>query len=275
MDYGGNDGSGAGGYGSPSPSTPGGSSRTRKGYDEQNLVPVTIRMVLNAEMPSCILADGREPHQVKLVAAVRESTPGSTNIMYTVEDGTGKIDVKEWVDSDSDNTAIVKLRERAQNDSTYVRIIGKITEYEGRKEIIGYSVRPVSSGNELTHHFLEVVHSAEKFKSGNQIVGAPTNYGAGMNTSGMGFGGNGIQPQSVTPVKQHGMTENSGNDIKKALFDYFSNNSAPSDVGTPLLPFIQQTSATYTESQIRQAVTDMSSEGMLYSTIDENYYNLV
>jgi hypothetical protein len=48
------------------------------------------------------------------------------------------------------------------NSNRYIRVIGKVEGYFGGHEIIAFDVRPVSSGNEVTHHFLEVAYSFEK-----------------------------------------------------------------------------------------------------------------
>ncbi len=44
----------------------------------------------------------------------------------------------------------------------YIRVIGEVEDYYGVHKIIAFDVRPVSSGNEVTHHFLEVAYSFEK-----------------------------------------------------------------------------------------------------------------
>ncbi len=45
------------------------------------------------------------------------------------------------------------------NSTRYIRVIGEVEDYYGVHEIIAFDVRPVSSGNEVTHHFLEVAYS--------------------------------------------------------------------------------------------------------------------
>ncbi len=40
--------------------------------------------------------------------------------------------------------------------------IGEVEDYYGVHEIVAFNVRPVSSGNEVTHHFLEVAYLFEK-----------------------------------------------------------------------------------------------------------------
>ncbi len=48
------------------------------------------------------------------------------------------------------------------NSTRYIRVIGEVEDYYGVHEITAFDVRPVSSGNEVTHHFLEVAYSFEK-----------------------------------------------------------------------------------------------------------------
>jgi replication factor A2 len=48
------------------------------------------------------------------------------------------------------------------NSNRYIRVIGEVEDYYGVHKIIAIDVQPVSSGNEVTHHFLEVAYSFEK-----------------------------------------------------------------------------------------------------------------
>ncbi len=48
------------------------------------------------------------------------------------------------------------------NSNHYIRVIGEVKDYYGVHEIIAFDVRPVSSGNKVTHHFLKVKYSFEK-----------------------------------------------------------------------------------------------------------------
>jgi hypothetical protein len=44
----------------------------------------------------------------------------------------------------------------------YICVIGEVEDYYDVHEIIAFDVWPVRSGNEVTHHFLEVAYSFEK-----------------------------------------------------------------------------------------------------------------
>ncbi len=48
------------------------------------------------------------------------------------------------------------------NSNRYIRVKGEVEDYYGVHEIIAFDVRPVSSGNKVIHHFLEVAYSFEK-----------------------------------------------------------------------------------------------------------------
>lgn len=277
MEYGGGtSGNMDGGYGGPTLLTPRSEVATkRKGYEEQTIIPVTIKMIQDTQMPSCTLRDGREPHQVKVVGAIREQNNGSTSITYSIEDGTGLMDMKEWVDAENDNSAILEFRDRVEKEGRYVRIIGKITDYEGKKEVVAYSVRPLSSANELTHHLLEVVHSAEKYKKKQQIVGAPNLYGSGHVLNNSTF------MQNRTPVKQMsgmGIMNNSSQRVSSGslhdlVLEYIRNDTSMDGAGSDILPFISQHSSQFSESQVRDVISEISSEGLIYSTIDDNHYS--
>ena len=197
--------------------SPQSSQNRRKATEEQTLIPVTIRMLLNSN--NSILEDGREPHQVKLVAAIRSVNPSSTAYNYEVEDGTGFIEVKEWLD-DNDPLLKSQMRDEAAKEHQYVRIIGKMQVYDDKPSVVAYSVRKLSSGNELTHHFLEVVHSAEKYKKSSQIVGSPSMNGV-MAMNGMNMGGgtfNGGMPSSSTALAQD--NNMGGNQLHDDIMQY-------------------------------------------------------
>jgi hypothetical protein len=48
-----------------------------------------------------------------------------------VEDGTGLMEVKQWLD-ENDNSAIQEMRKETLQDNIYVRIVG--TEYDGKRQ---------------------------------------------------------------------------------------------------------------------------------------------
>ena len=243
--------------------TQGSPDKRRRNYDEQTLIPVTISMAYKARPDSSggndvlTLEDGRPLHSVKIIGAVRTADVQSTNIMYTIEDGTGALNVKQWAD-DNDAEAIGEMKRQNAREGIYVKVIGQISDYDGKKQLVANSVQALSSANELTHHLLEVMYSAEKFKQADSIVSAP------MMNNGMAFGNNNSMKQEM------GSGDASGS-IKERVLQFLRDND--SETGAPIEDCIRQLSDV-AESDIRQAAEHLSEEGQIYSTINENFFKV-
>lgn len=264
MDFQGGDSGGGGGfsnndYGGGSQGSP---DKKRRNYDEQTLIPVTIAMAYQASSDSSggnngglALKDGRPLHQVKIIGAVRNAEVQSTNIMYTIEDGTGAIDVKQWSD-DNDAEAIGEIKRQTARDGIYVKVIGQISDYEGRKQVVANSVQILSSGDELTHHLLEVVYCGERFKQADSIVSAPIM----QKTNGMSFGDN-----------SNAMGGSGSDSTKERVLKFLREND--SETGASIDVCIQQLND-IAEADIRRAANDLSEEGQIYSTINESFFKV-
>jgi hypothetical protein len=129
---------------------------------EHTLIQVTARMIHRAIWNSewFVLKDSRPLHMIKLVGAVRNFRENIKRIQIDVEDGTGLVRVILWR-KEKECTAQRQMIYEC-NSTCYIRAIGEVEDYYDVHEIIAFDVRPVSSGNEVTHHFLEVAYSFEK-----------------------------------------------------------------------------------------------------------------
>ncbi len=97
---------------------------------------------------------------VKLVGAVRNFRAHDKHVQIDLEDGTGLFRIIVWR-KQKECTAQRHLIDEC-NGNRCIRVIGEVADYYGVHEIIAFDIRPVSSGNEVTHHFLEVAYSYEK-----------------------------------------------------------------------------------------------------------------
>jgi len=259
----------------------------RKGLDEQTVIPVTIRMILNATMDTSgvdgsgvVLRDGRPVHLVKFVGAVRGVEDLSTNVVFSIEDGTGLIEVKQWHDP-SDCTGIAEMRMQASQENFYVRVIGQLKAYEGRITVVGLSVRRVSTCNELTHHFLETAHSSEKSKRNQyapqqqQSTGV---YSSSMGTTPFGnssnYGAAPPQSRQQSFMAQNNMTGMST--VAQSIIDYMKNpaNQSQTGSGCDRTKVAEALSNRFQESQVRDGFDQLASNGMIYSTINDNYFQI-
>lgn len=281
MDYQGGGGFGGGSSASPpmqmrpggggtgiSPMSAGRSgSQSRASNDEKSLQPVTIGMIHSSQTDqsdeTLHLADGRRIYHVKIVAAVRTFENMSTNCIYTVEDGTGLIEVKQWQDNTIDCQGIQDLRAACAREHIYLACTGQVKDYDGKKTIVADSVRPIANGNELTYHMLEVVYTAEQYKRQNQ-------FGSQLPPmQGVGFGG---IPNTGARIPQQSNMGDGGDGVKDAILSYVRTNGEHTEIGVSVQSCIGAMHARFSDADVRKAFDDLAAEGHIYSTIDENNY---
>ncbi len=97
---------------------------------------------------------------IKFIGAIRNFRVYTKYLQIHVEDGTGLVWKILWR-KEKECTAQRWLIDKC-NGKCYIRVIGVVEDYYGVHKIIAFDARPVSSGNKVTHHFLEVAYSFEK-----------------------------------------------------------------------------------------------------------------
>ncbi|KAJ5128013.1 hypothetical protein N7448_008792 [Penicillium atrosanguineum] len=205
MDNYNNYGSGGGGGGGFMPgetnSPSGGKSGDR---DNKTLRPVTIKQVNDASQPypeANYQIDNADVANVLIIGQVRNISSQSTNITYKIDDGTGEVEVKKWVDSaTADNMDMDGGKPPGDGKSEvktdgYARVFGAIKSFGHKRYIGAHSVRPVTDINELHCHVLEAtaVHlfftrgppggagAGANGAAGDAVMGGADDYGAGQN----------------------------------------------------------------------------------------------
>ncbi len=128
---------------------------------EHTLIPITAKTIHSAiwDSKKFVLKESQPLHMVKLVCAIRNFCVNIKCVQIDVEDGTGLVRVILWR-KEKECTAQRQMIHKF-NSHHYIRVIGEVEDYYGVHKIIAFDVRPVSSGNEVTHHFLEVAYSFE------------------------------------------------------------------------------------------------------------------
>lgn len=269
-----------------SPTKSQGSTNARKPYEEQNLIPVTVKMLMNSQdQPGevHVLPDGREITTIKLIGAIRTFNEDSTNMTFDIEDGTGLIEVKQYVDEGVDNKYVREMRAQTSQEHIYVKIFGKINSYGGKKKITAFSVRTLTSENELTHHFLEVAYSYSKYQqtmngggsSGNSNNAFNSNGLYGMNTSMANSGG--APPPGVNSFNNNmnnsfNNNNNSGGDLIEQVKQFVMQEGSRDDVGVHVNEVVQNfMNQGHSESEIRACMQQLTDDGGIFTTIDTDY----
>jgi replication factor A2 len=72
-------------------------------------------------------------------------------VTYKIDDGTGTIEVKQWIDPDNENDAAKgKIME-----NNYVRVWGRLKSFGNKRHVGAHVIRPISDFNEISYHLLE------------------------------------------------------------------------------------------------------------------------
>lgn len=244
---------GGGGYMSPGFGTPKVGQEKKSGNKAQNLLPVTVAEVLNAEQKEDKFFTGEiEVSQITMVGLVTSVKESPTRIDYEIDDNTGPpINVKQFVDNDES----LPDSERAQpmRENTYVRVCGHVRSIGGKRVVAAFRMIPIMDMNELTYHTLEIVYSHLML---NKLSGS---------TSGEGM--------LSTPSEQYvdnsaGMVSGLSSTQNKVHMLIRGNNS---EQGADIDSVCHQLRGV-PEKAIRDAIEFLSSEGHIYSTIDEDHF---
>jgi replication factor A2 len=188
------------------PGSQGDSGSGKKSYGKDTLRPVTIKQLLDAYHPNPdaehFMIDDGETSQVTFVGQVRNISQQTTNVTYKLDDGTGTIEVKVWVDMDAMNEEGGSKPKVAEQG--YARVYGRLKAFGNKRHVGANVIRPIEDLNEVQYHLLEatVVHlhfvrgPPESLQKGGANGAAN---GAGAQQDGGYGGGDRSMPTHMSP----------------------------------------------------------------------------
>ncbi|KFK32630.1 hypothetical protein AALP_AA6G268400 [Arabis alpina] len=247
------------------------SSSTTKNRDFQGLVPVTVKQITEASQSSGeksgIVISGIELTNVSLVGLVCDKDVSKiTEVRFSLDDGTGRIDCKRWVNESFDTREM-----EAVSDGTYVRLNGHLKTFNGKKQLLVFSVRPIMDFNEVTFHYIECIHFYTQ-NSGSQLgqqVGEATQShmaNSSVNTN---------QTTPLNPVVSS--QNNDGNGRKNfddMILDYLKQPACTAiQQGIHLDEIAQQLKIP--KNKLEGVIQSLEGDGLIYSTIDEYHFKHV
>merc|ERR1712222_192572 len=93
---------------------------------------------------------------------------------WIVEDGTGMIEVKMWIDEE--DSELQADRRSRWKEGAYVRVIGNLRSFKDTPNIVAFDIQIVEDFNQLTYHMLRAMYTHALAINRKQ---APTNMMAG------------------------------------------------------------------------------------------------
>ncbi|OJD15212.1 hypothetical protein AJ78_04511 [Emergomyces pasteurianus Ep9510] len=208
--YGAQGGMGGGGFTGGEGASQGGSqSEGKGGYAKNSLRPVTIKQTLEATQAhgdADFKIDGTEVSQVTFVGQVRAISHLTTFVTYKLDDGTGEIEVKLWLEKnavnptgdDMDTGEAPRSSESEIQVNGYAKVWGKLNNFNNRRNFVAHVIRPVTSMDEYLCHFLEATSIHLYFTLGlpDGQQGEKPLPGAANTSGGDPLGGKALPPMS-------------------------------------------------------------------------------
>ncbi|CCF36157.1 hypothetical protein CH063_07785 [Colletotrichum higginsianum] len=266
--YGAQGGDDAGGfvYGGSQQGSQGGG----KAYSEESLRPVTIKQIIDADeaYPGAdFKIDGATVTQVTFVAQIRQISPQPTNITLKLDDGTGLIEVKKWVDTDKKDDADANLEVEG-----YVRVWGRLKSFNNKRHVGAHFIRPVTDFNEVNYHLLEATYVHLYFSKGpvngagaggadGMFVDGDDSYGSGAG-AGAGAGGNSGQADKLRGCSA----------AAQKIFN-FINNSPGGNEGVNINRIVSGTGLS--AQSVVAAADDLLGNGLIYPTVDDETWAIL
>ncbi|KAI5920179.1 putative replication factor-a protein [Camillea tinctor] len=240
-----------------------GGSQTARPINDESLRPVTIKQLIDAEQAfgdAPFRIDGVEIKQVTLVGMVRQISPQTTNITYRLDDGTGIIEVKQWLDADKQDDS----SRRTFREEEYVRVWGRLKSYGNKRHVGAHVIKPVADINEVNYHMLECTYVHLFFTKGDPAAAAGGGGAAGGDEDSMfvdgGYGAN-------ADDKTRGYSAKA-----KKMYNHL-NNSIGNNEGTNMHVIAQETGMSIQD--VMAAAEELLGHGAIYTTLDDETFAIL
>lgn len=131
----------------------------RQQQTRHTLSPVTIKQVNDATQP---VIDGDFKignvtlNMISFVGVVRRVDNQTSAVTVTVEDGTGTIDIRKWID-DKVTLAAQEAEMYAAMENKYVYVTGALKVFNNKKAIQQAVIREITDHNQVLYHMLYAV----------------------------------------------------------------------------------------------------------------------
>lgn len=231
--------------------TPGGSNRA-----EQALRPVTIKQLLDAEASntdSSIVIQDVDVTNVSFCGVVRAINRNPTNVLLSVEDGTGSIEVRKWTDS-SDGESEGLEAETGIQIHDWVRVIGSPKIFNSKKHVAGLRLEKIEDFNEINYRLLDAVRVTLIHDHGSEGTGNKMNID---------------QPMSNISHGKIAQPTNLNRNAKQNKIMQYLATLNPPDEGINIHQIARECGLNL--SDVADETSKLIAEGELYTTVDDEH----
>jgi len=262
-------GGGGGGFvqgGSPFSQTgsPGGAQRSEAAM---SMRPITAAQFLRTEQPHADAPwslDNVEIGHITMVGQVITMQQHTTNHIYSIDDGSGRVEVRHWVGATGNTEAEMEKWSGIQ-EGIYVRLSGFMKSFGNKKYIKASYMRPITDFNEIYFHLLECITVTLTLERG-----PPSSFGTGQQKA-VGSG------PSVYQANTSAMDTRDEYSHLPALHQQIVRFliSQDSKDGVHVAAIARSVGKTDSDAQkLSEALDSLLDGGHVFNTIDENHFSL-
>ncbi|KAI8977384.1 hypothetical protein BDF20DRAFT_942027 [Mycotypha africana] len=215
----------------------------RRPLGDQTLRPLTIKQIKNVSVvhDNVCRIDGADVTQITFIGVIRGIQDLQTYNVYNIEDGTGVVECKKWIEQNESELEADARRELVLD--TYVRVYGRINSFNGRISVVVHNMRPIVDFNEISYHFLDAIET-------HLLLTRPN-------------GPNSMLIDQTNDNKASSIED----DITKTLkaFEDYPD-------GATIDQICHKLDGLYTQDKIRETLDNMIIDGAAYNTTDNEHF---
>ncbi|CAF0775509.1 unnamed protein product [Brachionus calyciflorus] len=198
-------------------------------------------------------------NQICIIGLIRNVIKRANDVTYLIDDmTTPEIHVKLQADEADDMETDEPKPQLSQfMENQYVKVFGIIKSLQNQKIVQAFRILPIKELNEITHHILDCMNASIYYVSKGSCDNLDMHMGNPIRESNTGFGDN----AGLSTSGLNGLYSNISNLIKQ------SKNSEGVHIRDICAHY-----KNYPESKIREALEFLSTEGHVYSTIDDEHF---
>ncbi|KAF1804685.1 hypothetical protein V8B55DRAFT_1562948 [Mucor lusitanicus] len=230
----------------------------------KSCMPLTIGLIKNHVQPmdeKFMLRDKELTNaSICIVGVIRTVLVQETSVSYTIEDGTGAIDVRQW--NDTEYSSSLSETGKVVDANTvgvyprdiYVIVYGRLQSYSDRIYCVSFKTKPVENFNEVTFHYLDAVHAYL------ELTADKKNKSPSLSSSTI----------QLPALALHKISKGNISGIVKRAIKVCGDEEAGSHISS----IIDHLKNVLDETQVIRCLNELAEEGQIYSLM-EDYVQLV
>lgn len=220
---------------------------------------MTLRQILNASQAHSdapFTFGDTEMLRVTFVAWIRSVARNATNMSYTLDDGTGQLDVRQWIDNSGDHDPGADELQENQ----FVRVLGEIKSFNSKRSVTAASVKAITDHNEYIFHQLEAIY-AHLALSQSAAAGAAGAEGAA---------GASAYDDTAAPLDSSADISRLA-PLHRRIYQAINAEAPDWPEGVDVDHIIQRCKGS-SLAEVEEAIDELANEGYIYQASDERHY---